>query len=192
MFNTNKEKKQFLLRNTILASALSLSIASNALATFVSTSGTMQVTANVVGSCSMVVNNLNFGNFTGVAAIDANTTIIVTCSGGIGYKLGLDGGANAGGATNINNRKLKNSTGSGGELLPYQLYKGSDRTSVWGYQTNNDVLTVASTTSGTSVTNTVYGRLFSAAVVKPGAYTDVVNVTLTYYDDGSTGSSGSL
>lgn len=134
---------------------------------------TMAVSATVLSSCIVVASPLVFGNYdpTSATAKDATTTIAVTCTSGTAYNVGLDAGG-ASGAT-VTTRKLVN----GANLLPYAIYKEVGRTNNWGDTTTDRV---SGTGNGALQSLTVYGSIPAGAAVPAGAYTDTVNVTVTY------------
>jgi len=131
------------------------------------TSTTFTVSATVVATCSVSASNLAFGSYTGTGNTDQTTTVTVTCGNGTGYSVALNDGANASGST----RRMAN----GSNYLAYELYSDSGRTTVW-----NAAAPVAGTGNGGAQTLTVYGRIPTGQSVPAGAYTDTVQVTVTY------------
>jgi spore coat protein U-like protein len=91
---------------------------------------------------------------------------------GTPYKIGLDAGAGTG--ATVGSRKMT----SGINLLNYTLYQETGRTTVWGNTVSTD--TVNATASILPAIHTVYGRVLSGQNVPAGAYTDTINVTVTY------------
>lgn len=134
---------------------------------------TMAVTATVLNSCIVVASPLAFGNYdpTSGSATNATTTLAVTCTSGAAYNVGLDAGT-ASGAT-VNTRKMAN----GANLLPYAIYKEVGHSNIWGDTTTDRV---SGTGNGLLQSLTVYGSIPAGAAVPAGAYTDTLNVTLTY------------
>ena len=69
---------------------------------------------------------------------------------------------------------------SGSNLLSYNLYTDSARTSVWGDGTGS-TNTIGGTGTGGSQAVTVYGRVsLGQTGVPAGSYADTVAVTITY------------
>lgn len=139
-------------------------------------SDTMGVTATVVDSCNVAATALGLGDYDPIAGtdLDTTTTIDVTCSNGTTYDIGLDAGTTAG--ATVSARQLSHATAG---TLNYALYSDSGRSTNWGDTVASD--TVAGTGDGTAQTNTVYGRVPSGQNAVPiGAYTDTINVTVTY------------
>jgi spore coat protein U-like protein len=161
---------QTLLTALILALWGTVSIAATTTTTF-------GVSATVVDSCSVSASALGFGNVDPVSlastAVDATTTIDVTCANGTAYDVGLDAGT-ATGAT-VTTRQMT----SGANTLDYALYSDTGRTTNWGETVSTD--TVTGTGDGTAQTLTVYARIPSGqGTVPTGAYSDTITVTVTY------------
>ncbi|HSV60155.1 MAG TPA: spore coat U domain-containing protein, partial [Variovorax sp.] len=97
------------------------------------------VTATVMNSCQVTANTLNFGAVDGIAsatAINAQSTINITCSSQTPYKvmlLPLNNNSSTGAGL------MKGDTSGNTDTVPYQLYRNSGRTQVWGnvVDTNN-------------------------------------------------------
>lgn len=134
---------------------------------------TMAVTTTVLNSCIVVALPLAFGNYDPTSATDTagTTTVSVTCTSGVPYDVGLDKGTNG---ASVTTRKMI----SGGNLLPYALYRDSSHTLNWGTTIGTDVSHGVSL--GVLQAVTVYGLIPKNATVPSGAYTDTVNVTVTY------------
>ncbi|ALV08644.1 spore coat protein U-like protein [Roseateles depolymerans] len=141
-------------------------------------SGSLEVGATIVVACNVSGNTLNFGTaidpLQTTGAIDASTTLAVTCTRTTPYSVALSAGANAGGLNAFGSRAMKSGTHS----LAYQLYLDAARSQVWGNGTNSSVYT--GTGSGNTQQLTIYGRLPSVAQAVPGDYSDTVTVTITY------------
>ena len=136
------------------------------------TTATFTVTANVVTTCNVTANNLNFGNYSGVA-VAGTTTLNATCSTGTPYTLGLDQGTSSG--ATVTTRAM---TGPGPELLHYGLFQDAGHSTNWGNTPPTD--TEAGTGNGTSQTFTVFGQIPASQFIAPGAYSDTITVTLTF------------
>jgi len=137
------------------------------------TSASFSVSATDVTTCAVNASTLNFGA-AGVlrSALDATSSVAVTCTNSAPYTLALDGGLSA--ATNPAQRKMT----LGGQAITYGLYQDSGRSQPWGDSTGTN--TVAGTGSGLTQTFTVYGRVPAQTTPAPGTYTDTVVVTLSY------------
>lgn len=143
-----------------------------------SASGSLEVGATIVVACNVSGNTLNFGSaidpLQTSGAIDASTSLSVTCTRTTPYSVALSAGTNAGGPNNFGARAMK----SGSHTLAYQLYLDAARSQIWGNGTNSSVYT--GTGTGNTQQLTLYGRLPSVAQAVPGDYTDTVTVTITY------------
>jgi spore coat protein U-like protein len=138
------------------------------------TTTTFPVTATVLSSCVVAATPLIFGNYnpSTVTPLDVTNTVTVTCTVGTAYDIGLDAGGGAG--ATVGSRKMSN----GANLLNYTLYQDSPRTTVFGNTVATD--TLHATALVTPIIHTVYGRVFSGQYIPAGAYTDTINVTVTY------------
>lgn len=163
--------KRMLMRPGIVSACASLMMAGGVASAQTATT-TFQVSANVLKACTVAATDLLFGTYdpTATTPLDATNTILVNCTNGTTYEIGLNLGANPDGTT----RRMTNGT----DFLAYELYQDSARTTVWGNTPGTD--TVSSTGTGTDQNFTVYGRIPEQQNISAGAYTDTVNVTVTY------------
>jgi spore coat protein U-like protein len=135
---------------------------------------TFNVTATVLQTCSVSVNDLNFGSINVVQNQDwdSTTTISLTCGSGLNYNVGLDAGLNGG---TVTTREMMNN----GVPLDYALYQDTNRTTNWGNSAGVD--TVSSQGTGSQQTLTVYGRVPNGqTTVGAGTYSDTVTVYVYY------------
>lgn len=125
------------------------------------------------GTCTVAATTLDFGT-RGVidAAIDAQSTVTVTCTNGAAYSVGLDGGTSA--AVDPTQRGMA----LGGNTVRYGLYRDAARSLPWGNTIGTN--TVAGTGSGIGQPLTGYGRVPAQTTPPPGIYTDTIVVTVTY------------
>jgi spore coat protein U-like protein len=137
------------------------------------TTAPFTVTATNATNCSVSASNLNFGS-TGVlrAAIDATSTVTVTCTNAAAYTVALDGGLS--GATNPTLRKMSQASAT----ITYGLYQDASRATPWGDSVGGN--TVAGIGSGLAQTFTVYGRVPVQNTPAPGTYADTVVMTISY------------
>ena len=137
--------------------------------------GSLPVSALVLKSCSVAATPLAFGNYdpTAGAPTDANTTLVVLCTTGTSFQVGLNAGGGSG--ASIATRKMT----SGSDTLAYTLYQDSSRSTLWGNTPGTDTPS-ATTAAVPPTTLTVYGRVPSGQNVPLGLYNDNVTVTLTY------------
>ena len=150
--------------------------ASAAHAQVVHGSDTFQVTANVLGACTVSANDLNFGNYNaGGGAVDVDTSIVVTCTNLQLYEVGIDAGLNLPTATT---RAMAGGVPAGGTNLDYELFQDPARTVVWG-----DVFginTVSRTGTGLPQLIQVHGQIPGGQIVNPGAFSDTATVTVLF------------
>lgn len=136
---------------------------------------TFDVTATVIDSCDVTAQDLDFGDYDPVSAtaLDAATTLSVTCTFGAAYDVGLSAGLGAGATYAA--RKMTN---SGTDTLTYSLYRNPARSQVWGETLGVD--THAGTGTGAAQVIDVYGRAPIAQTAPADAYEDTITVTVTY------------
>jgi spore coat protein U-like protein len=146
-----------------------------------STSATVDVTASVPASCAISTAFLAFSAYDPVvtnASVpdDATGSIVVRCTkGATGISIDLGSGLhNSGGQ-----RQLVNGS-TGVILLPYEVYKDGNRTSVWGLGDNGAINALADGT-GAEVTVTMYGRIPPGQIQAiSGTYTDTLVSTINF------------
>jgi spore coat protein U-like protein len=138
------------------------------------TTTSLAVSANVIGTCTVSTAGLAFGTYDPAQPTDLTqtATISTTCTTGIAYDIGLDAGTGAG--ATVANRLMT----SGGNTLAYGLYSDSGHTTNWGNTVGTD--TVAATGTGAAQTATVYGKITAGTPAVLGSYADSVLVTVTY------------
>ena len=140
---------------------------------------TLQVSATMVGSCTISATPMNFPAYDGSANVTTTSTITSNCTSGQAYMVHLDAGAHYSAAS----RHVAD-VNTGTNFITYQLYQGTGATP-WGDAGNTGAATnpwasLSLTGTGLDQINTVGGTLFGGANVPPGSYSDVINVTVTY------------
>lgn len=155
-------------------SAAAIALVSGAASAATATS-TLSVSATVLKSCTVATTPVLFGNYdpTSATAKTGTGSVAVTCTSGTSYDVGLDAGAGTG--ATVASRKLTLSSNT----LNYALYSDSGYTSVWGVTIGTDVVHATAPVSLVN-THTVYGSIPAGQGATLGAYTDTVNVTVTY------------
>lgn len=135
---------------------------------------TFVVTATVLQACIVTASPLVFGNYdpTAATATDAQTSVLVTCTNGTAYNVGLNQGGGSG--ATVATRKMT----SAGNTMNYTLYRDGSRTTLWGNTVGTD--TLSGTGTGLPVTHNVYGRIPAQQAVQQGSYSDTITVTVTY------------
>jgi spore coat protein U-like protein len=156
----------------LLVGALSLALFAVTGQPALAQTANLNVTATVQASCTLEGGTLAFGTYNATAgdATDSSAAIAYTCTEGTNITVSLNDGDHAEGA---GNRAM---AGPGGTLLGYGLYKEDSRTNPWGAGPVDGVTPPA--TSAGQQTLTVYGRIPPGQQAAPGAYSDIVQITL--------------
>ncbi|KAB1082377.1 spore coat U domain-containing protein [Neorhizobium galegae] len=156
-----------------LSALAGLLFASVAGAQTATTTFNVQMTIN--GQC--VINsasNIDFGaNGVINTNVDATGTIIVQCTSGTAYNIGLNAGTGTG--ATVAQRRM---TGPGAAVINYSLFRDSGHLTLWGNTIGTDTQTGSG--NGAAQSLTVYGRVAPQTTPAPGSYADTVTVTLTY------------
>lgn len=130
--------------------------------------------------CTLSASGVAFGvyNPSQATPTDATGTVTINCTANSGsgpYTIALS----TGGSSNYAGRRMS----SGGNLLPYQLYRNSGRSQVWGNGSGGSS-TVSGPNSiphfGGTAVHQVYGRITALRVVNPGSYSDIIVATVTF------------
>jgi len=165
------------LARTVLPVGALLTLAPSALA--VTTTTTFQVTATVLKACLMTTpGTLAFGSYDpSAASLNGTTSLIVTCTFGTPYSIGLNPGVGSG--ASVSNRLMtSSSSAAGNNTLGYGLFKDSGHLTNW----DNSVAGTGYTGSGLPQTQTIYGQILTGQYTAAPAtdYTDTITVSLTY------------
>lgn len=155
-----------------------------------SATGSLTVQVNLVDDCKVSSSDgnspfggafLNFGTqgtltdvVDGRTEASGNGALLVQCTKGVAYSVGLGAGTNPGTPGDVNTRRM----GNAGEYVTYQLYSDSGRATVWGDQVGQN--TVQRTSTGQVEAIPVYGRIPPQTTPRRGLYTDIVSIILTY------------
>ena len=140
------------------------------------TSSTLSVDATVTANCTVSTSALDFGDVDPLSGsnIDGTGGIVVTCTSGTAWT--ASAGIGSGSGASFTSRRMS----AGSNLLNYNLYTNSSRSSVWGDGTASTA-TIGGTGNGSAQNSTVYGRIASGQTsVPPGSYSDTVSVTVSY------------
>jgi len=139
----------------------------------------LNVSATMVGSCTISASAMIFPAYDGSADVTTTSTITSNCTNGLAYMVHLDAGAHYIAAVR-HVADVNTST----NFIAYQLYQGvsaiawGDAGNVGAAMTPWASLSLMGT--GLNQTSTVSGTLFGGANVPPGSYSDVINITVTY------------
>jgi len=149
-----------------------------------SASTSLNVSAAVNANCTIATNNLTFGSYdvlSGSVTTETGGAVKITCTRGSVTLIGLDAGlytANAVGTT----RAMLRSGGSAStasDILSYEIYKDSGRTTVWGDAGTNR-LDSGTAPSKAERSFTVYGKISAGQDVQTGSYADTVNARVDF------------
>lgn len=165
-------KTRSLLTAALVAAGLGLA-ASAASATDVPQ--TMTISATVQNSCTLYLNNFDFGTLDGLmGTVDSQPlNISVTCNSGTAYSLAPDNGMNFGANTNYASDRAMSD--GAGHTIPYELWTDLGQTTPWD-STNP----VTGTGNGDVQSVQPAARIPALGGVPAGAYSDSLGVTLTY------------
>ena len=139
----------------------------------------------VTCSCSVSTTNVVFGAVSPLSSANTDSVggVSVTCGGIAGLFIPLTVDISKGGGSSFAARGMA----YGGYTLSYNLYTDNGRSSVFGDGTNGTAhasssVQLSALGTGPTVSVPVYGRVFGSQTgVVPGAYSDTITVTLTYY-----------
>ncbi len=147
--------------------------------------GNLTVNANVVANCQVTNLTINLGNYdplvsNALTPLDQQGALSIKCTKGVqATSIDLNAGSNSSGTT----RRMKITSGT--DLLQYELYKNSGRSSIWGSGSVSGVVPDVSTSyttdlkAGSQPIN-IYGRVPAGQDISIGSYTDTVTITINY------------
>jgi spore coat protein U-like protein len=136
------------------------------------------VTSTVVNSCIVAALPLAFPTYvpTTATATTGSTTLNVTCTSGAPFTVSFSNGSGTG-ADATAGASGRMMTGPSSAQLMYNLYQDASYTQAWG---SSGAYLMAGSGTGLPGTMTVYGRIPASQTAAAGAYTDTINVTLTF------------
>ena len=137
--------------------------------------GNVNVSATVADACLIGDATLSFGLYEpltthAAAPLDASAPIVISCTGGTPWQVGLSDGANFAGT-----RQMR----SGASFLSYELYQGAPGGARWGDAVLVERASGTQPVTGTT-TLTVHGRIPGGQLAAAGAYTDTVVATIYF------------
>jgi spore coat protein U-like protein len=131
----------------------------------------------VQGACTVSTTGVNFGAYSpfNTVNLDSTGTITVDCTARSTVAISIGASPTSGG---FNPRKMKQTAGS--DLMNYNLYTTSARTTIWGNGTQGTA-TLSQTVARNGTWNaTVYGRIPSGQDIYYGSYGETLVVTINY------------
>ena len=171
----NQSKLKLAIVSAMLVGSAGFSTAGYAVAT---QTDSMQVTTQVLMSCTVDAPTLDFLTYDPTVGTDTNGTSTITsaCTGGGSATITMNGGsAEVAGSTGA--APLRQMTHSDNTKLNYQLYKENARTTIWGNDADSGK---AFTAVAGDNAETVYGSITAGQAASFGSFYDFVVVTLTY------------
>jgi spore coat protein U-like protein len=137
----------------------------------------LAISATVPTNCTITGGTVAFGAYdplvtNATTELDGTGTFTMSCTKGTAATVSLGLGSNASGSTR--NMKI---TPTGTDLLTYELYTSSARTTVWNA---TNTMAYTSTSKATVNTMTVYGKVLPGQDVSAGSYADTVVATITF------------
>jgi len=128
----------------------------------------------IQNSCDIIAaTNLDFG-IQGVLAtnVDSASVLLVNCTNGASFDVGLNEGTTAGGTTAT--RKMD----SGSDTIDYVLSQDGGHSTNWGNAVGID--TLSATGTGALQAIAIFARVPAQTTPAAGTYTDTVTVTVTF------------
>ncbi len=142
---------------------------------FAAETATLTVSAAVSNNCTITAAAISFAAYDPVVAnastnLDGEGRVTIACTKGAVPTIALGAGANASGST----RRLA----GGSEMLAYELYSNSSRSTVWNGGAG--LLTTVAAPSKAPRDYTVYGRIAGGQDVAAGSYADTIVATVNF------------
>lgn len=137
-------------------------------------STTFRVTARVQAVCEVTATDLDFGTYTAQSGttLQGSTLLRATCTPDTTYNIGLNEGTSPG--ATVNQRRMV----AGTQVLNYQLYSDTNRSTIWGNTPGTNTVTGVGT--GQPLDHTVFGAVPAAQVIPAGDYGDTITVRIYY------------
>ena len=139
--------------------------------------GTLIWAGAVEAACTITTTAVNFGSYNvfSASADDATGQVRFRCTGSPTPSVTIQ--LDKGGAPSFTPRQLR----MGSELLNYNLYLDSTRTTIWGDGTGGSQAYVqANPPNGSNINVTVYGRIPPGQDVSAGTYSNTVTATIFF------------
>ena len=140
--------------------------------------GNFDITANVISSCYLETQNIDFGSVQVTNPEDtvANSSVNVVCSKGIGYNVTLSGGL----STDPTARQMALSTNAD-ERLNYSILINDGASEFnWGTADGQKLVQTAVQNVDGTATFAIKAVIPGSQFVTPGAYSDTLTATINY------------
>lgn len=139
-------------------------------------SSNFDVTMTIVANCVIASTALDFGQTRGVlgAAINANSTLNVTCTNTTPYNIGLSAGSGTG---SLGTTRYLSAAGGNTATVLFNLFQSAGA-NPWGNTQGTN--TVGGTGTGAAQVLTVYGEVPAQATPAPDAYRSTITATVYF------------
>ncbi len=180
-------KSQTTLKIMVVSALVIITARPNLPAYAFTTTGDMNVSADINASCIMSSTDLDFGDYdaTGINAtedLEATATITTTCSSGTTAYVIMDNGLHSTREQRYAGRSIRftdyrhMSNAVSDSKLQYELYTNENHSIVWHVTLRQDIVG-----SGASEDLPIYAKVFKNQLdAAAGSYTDTINITLNY------------
>lgn len=138
--------------------------------------GNMNVSANILGDCEIVANDLDFGGVILGTGSVSSTTIDVTCPAEVSGYLRINGGQNEAGSA----RNLSQTISGTPYYVQYNLYSDASMTQPFSTLVSGGFGGVSISGTGAVQAIEVHGEIPVQASQPAGAYTDTLEVAIDY------------
>jgi spore coat protein U-like protein len=137
---------------------------------------TFDVTLRIIADCTIAANPLDFGQSQGVlsTAVNATSSINVTCSNTTPYNVGLSAGTGTG---STGTTRYMSGTGANTATVAFNLLQPTG-SAQWGTTQGTD--TVGGTGTGAAQTLTVRGAIPAQATPVPDSYKSTITATVYF------------
>jgi len=134
------------------------------------------VSMKIVANCIISAANLDFGQSQGVlnSAVNANSTISVTCTNTTPYNVGLNAGNGTGSSGTT---RYMSGTGGNTATVQFNLFQTAGAT-LWGNTQGTN--TLGGTGNGNAQTLTVYGQVPAQTTPMPDTYKSTITATVYF------------
>lgn len=140
-----------------------------------SAADTFVVIASIAASCTVEVDDLDFGMRSHLdTAVDATSQVRTNCTSGVPFSIGMSPGSSG----DLLQRRMVHGSVAG-EYVTYELFGDASHTQLWGDGTAGTNLVFA-TGTGTVQGTTIYGEVPVQDTARPGEYSDTIIVIVSY------------
>jgi len=130
--------------------------------------------------CNVTATSISFGAYDVFVAapLDSTGSVTVSCNDASPRDVTVSIGASAT-SGGFNPRKMKRLSGS--DLLDYNVFTASSRSTIWGDGTaGTSTVLLSNVKKNQPRVTTIYGRIPAGQDIQVGSYTDTVTITILY------------